>query len=76
MAGFTGPYGGDGVVGRRISFWAMGRGVRGLRRWEDDVSAWEVIVSKVVQTKAKNISAIDADVIGVDWSFAADQTEI
>lgn len=33
-------------------------------------------VSKVVQTKAKNTSAIDADVIGVDCSFAADQTEI
>lgn len=71
MAGFTGPYGGDGVEGRRSSFWAMGRGVRGLRRWEDDISAWEVIVSKVVQTSAKNISAIDADVIVVEWSFAA-----
>lgn len=73
MAGFTGPYGGDGVVDRRISFWAMGRGVRGLRRWVDDVSAWEVIVSK---TKAKNISATDANVKGVDWSFAAEQIEI
>lgn len=76
MAGFTGPYGGDGVVDRRISFWAMGRGVSGLRRWLDDVSVWEVIVSKVVQTKAKNISATDANVRGVDWSFAAGQTEI
>lgn len=73
MAGFTGPYGGDGVVDRRISFWAMGRGVRGLRRWVDDVSAWEVIVSK---TKAKNISATDANVKGVDWSFATEQIEI
>ena len=76
MAGFTGPYGGDGVVGRRISFWAMGRGVRGLRRWVDDVSAWGVILSKVVQTKAKNIFAIYANVIGVDWSLAKSQTEI
>lgn len=58
---------------RRISFWTMGRGVRGLRRWVDDVSAWEVIVSK---TKAKNISATDANVKGVDSSFAAEQIEI
>lgn len=49
MAGFTGPYGGDGVVRRMISFWAMKSGVRGLRRWEDDISAWEVIASKVAQ---------------------------
>lgn len=50
MADLTGPYGGgDGVVGRMRSFWAIGRGVRGLRRWEDEISAREVIISKIAQ---------------------------
>lgn len=72
MTGLTGPYGGgDGVEGRMRSFWIIGRGVRGLRRWEDDISAREVIISKIAQIEAKNISAIDADVKVVERSFAA-----
>lgn len=72
MAGLTGPYGGgDGVVGRMRSFWAIGRGVRGLRRWDDEISAREVIISKIAQIEAKNISAIDADVKVLERPFAS-----
>lgn len=46
----------------------MRRGVSGLRRGKDDILAWKVILSKVAQIEAKNISA-NAKV--VERSFAA-----